>query len=49
MVLAIILLVLTVGTGVAWNLMDLFTLLALSTLSFGLTLLGGAVALRARA
>jgi hypothetical protein len=49
MVLATILLVLTVGTGVAWNLMDLFTLLALSTLSFGLTLLGGAVALRARA
>jgi hypothetical protein len=49
MVLAIILLVLTVGTGVAWNLMDLSTLLALAALSFGSTLLGGAVALRARA
>ena len=48
MVLALILLVLTVGTGVAWNLMDLFTLLALSALSFGSTLLGGAVALQAR-
>lgn len=48
MVLAVILLVLTVGAGVARDLMDLFTLLALSALSFGLTLLGGAIALRAR-
>jgi hypothetical protein len=48
MVLAVVLLVLTVGAGIAWNLMDLFTLLALSVLSFGSTLLGGAIALRAR-
>jgi hypothetical protein len=46
LVLAAIVLVLTIGAGVAWNLMDLFTLLGLSALTVGATLLGGAMALR---
>jgi hypothetical protein len=46
LVLAAIVLVLTISAGVAWNLMDLLTLLGLSALTVGATLLGGAMALR---